>query len=210
MLVYYKKKERDDLARIDYYNEVLKDAAKELQAVSTHFGRKDWLEVLSGAVTFKEALVNAYMVQHSKKADLEAPNMVYGECCPESVQKVGELLSIRLEDVRFRYDAISFSANSTPQLSPALIKSLYPRWYTVEVAELTKEQVEARKKLAAKFTNMSFPKPDSPEEIAELARLDQKIDFGPGYRRTLEKGKVKVIFSEAAYYEDMAQRKLNL
>lgn len=210
MLMYYKKKERDDLARIDYYNEALKDAARDLKEVKTKLSREDWLEALSGVVSFEDTVVNAFMTQHWEKDELEANKAPYDDCCPSAVQRIGEIAAIRLDGVRFRHDVIVFGVQGTPQIAASLIAKYYPRWYTVEVAELTKEQVETRKKLAEKFTDMSFPKPDSPEEVAELARLEPRIDFGPGYRRTLEKGKAKVVFSEAAYYEDMAKRKLNL
>jgi len=210
MLTYYKKKERDDLAKTDYYNEALKDVARELKDVKTKLSREDWLEALSGAVSFEETVINAFMSQNWDKDEVEANKAPFDECCPLMIKRIAEIAAIRLDGVRFRHDVIVFGLQGTPQIAASLIKKYYPRWYTVEVAELTKEQVEACKKLAVKFTDMKFPKPDNGEELAILATLEPKIDFGPGYRRTVEKGKVKIVFSEAAYYEDMAQRKLNL
>jgi len=210
MLVYCKKKERDDLAKIDYYNQALKDVAHELKTINTKLRCEDWLEALSGATSFEATVVNAFMVQHWDKDEIEANKAPFDDCCPSMVKQIAELASIRLDGTYFRHDVIVFGLQGTPQIAASLIKKYYPRWYTVEVAELTKEQIEVRKKLAVKFTEMEFPKPDNGEELAILATLEPKIDFGPGYRRTVEKGKVKIVFSEAAYYEDTAKSKLNL
>ena len=150
MYVYYKQKEIDDLKKLEAVNEILKELFYGLPAVrSTVLTREEWLEILSGAASFREVYINAYMKQHFPEADLK--RFVYCICCPDAVQSVGEYYTEQLGDIRFRPDVIVFAPNGLPQISADKIKDLYPRWYCVEVAELKDAQIRESKDIAEKY-----------------------------------------------------------
>ena len=207
MYVYYQQKEIDDLAKVEIINEILKELFYGLPAVqNTVLSREDWLEILSGATSFREVYIHAYMKQHFDEADLK--RFVYCICCPDVVQSVGEYYTEKLGDIRFRPDVVEFGRNGLPQISADKIKDLYPRWYCVEVAELNQEQIREKKDIAEKY--------GTPENFRYACKHIYNADTfipRPGFRWTYTTDGVRkavVTFEAEDYYQDMAKRKLNL
>lgn len=210
MFIYYKQKEKDDLAKVDSINKTLAEAHKGMnELMETSINRLSWYMVLSGSMTFKEALMMKYAETHVSQKDIdENPNLgIYAYVCPQYVQEFGDTITKELGKVKFPTDVIIFehSTIKPPIVSPELIKKYYPRLYTLEVEELSPEAI-AEKKKSAEGSNSTFSGIENIKIYMNRVQVYTTTPR-PGFRR-LANG--KMTFSEADYYRDVAKMKLNV
>lgn len=210
MFIYYKQKEKDDLAKVDSINATIAKAYEGVNKfVGRNFNRLNWCMILSGAITFKEVLLMEYAKTHVSEREIdENPNRgIYAYICPQEVQEFGESITKELGKVKFPIDVITFSKNILGPMivSPEMIKKYYPRLYTVEVDELSLEAV-AEKKKSAEGSNSTFSGIENIKTHMNRVQVYTTIPR-PGFRR-LANG--KMAFSEADYYRDVAKMKLNV
>lgn len=210
MFIYYKQKEKDDLAKVDSINKTLAKAHKGMhELMETSINRLSWYMVLSGAMTFKEALMMKYAETHVSQKDIdENPNLgIYAYVCPQDVQEFGDSITKELGKVKFPADVIIFEYGiiKPPIVSPELIKKYYPRLYTLEVEELSPEAI-AEKKKSAEGSNSTFSGIENIKIYMNRVQVYTTTPR-PGFRR-LANG--KMTFSEADYYRDVAKMKLNV
>lgn len=210
MFIYYKQKEIDDLKKVDSINKTLAKAHKGMyELMETSINRLSWYMVLSGAMTFKEALMMRYAENHVSQKEIdENPNLgIYAYVCPQDVQEFGNTITKELGKVKFPTDVIIFEHGiiKPPIVSPELIKKYYPRLYTLEVDELSPEAI-AEKKKSAEGNNSTFSGIENIKTYMNRVQVYTTTPR-PGFRR-LANG--KMTFSEADYYRDVAKMKLNV
>ena len=210
MFIYYKQKEIDDLKKVDSINAILAKAHKGMnELMGKSFNRLNWHLVLSGAITFKEALVTTYAQTHVPEKEIsENPNRgIYAYVCPKEVQEFGDTITKELGKVKFPTDVIIFRLGSIvpPIISPELIKKYYPRLYTLEVEELSPEAI-AEKKKSAEGSNFTFSGIENIKTYTNRVQVYTSTPR-PGFHR-LANG--KMTFSETDYYRDVVKMKLNV
>ena len=210
MFIYYKQKEIDDLKKVDSINAILAKAHKGMnELMGKSFNRLNWHLVLSGAITFKEALVTTYAQTHVPEKEIsENPNRgIYAYVCPKEVQEFGDTITKELGKVKFPTDVIIFRLGSIvpPIISPELIKKYYPRLYTLEVEELSPEAI-AEKKKSAEGSNFTFSGIENIKNYMNRVQVYTTTPR-PGFRRSPNG---KMTFSETDYYRDMVKKKLNI
>lgn len=216
MFIYYKQKEKDDLQKVEAINATLKKAQEGINKFGNqYFRRLDWLFVLSGAMTFKEALLIRYAKHTITEKDIdENPNLgIYAYVCPKEVQEFGDEITNELGSIKFPPDVIEYGgvAEYPPIISAEKIKVFYPRLYTVEVEELTPEAI-AEKKKSAEGSEYNFKNNDIFGSFENLKTRANRLQvftstLKPGFRRS---SSGKISFSVADYYRDMAKIKLNV